>query len=133
MKCVNATKFHRKSVVAQWRDLQFSGPFLEMFFYSCAVHSTSQVNQRLQILSADSQRLFPMRQINFKLPVLHFHTHRSVIPGTPKRAQKTRPIDIPASRKLRSMELERISQNPHLIQLLAVDCHILQVNPEDAR
>jgi hypothetical protein len=32
MKCDNATKFHRKSEVAQWRDLQFRGPLLEMFF-----------------------------------------------------------------------------------------------------
>jgi hypothetical protein len=32
MKCTNATKFHRKSGVAQWRDLQFCGPLLEMFF-----------------------------------------------------------------------------------------------------
>jgi hypothetical protein len=24
MKCANATKFHRKSGVAQWRDLRFS-------------------------------------------------------------------------------------------------------------
>jgi hypothetical protein len=31
-KCTNATKFHRKSGVAQWRDLQFSGRVLEMFF-----------------------------------------------------------------------------------------------------
>jgi hypothetical protein len=31
MKCTNATKFHRKSGVAQWRDLLFYGPFLEMF------------------------------------------------------------------------------------------------------
>jgi hypothetical protein len=28
----NATKFNRKSGGAQPRDLQFSGPFLEMFF-----------------------------------------------------------------------------------------------------
>jgi hypothetical protein len=32
MKCTNATKVNRKSGVAQWRDLQFRGPFLEMFF-----------------------------------------------------------------------------------------------------
>ena len=32
MKCTNATKFHRKSGVAKWRDLQFRGPLLEMFF-----------------------------------------------------------------------------------------------------
>ena len=31
MKCTNATKFHRKSGVAQWRDLRFRGPFLGMF------------------------------------------------------------------------------------------------------
>jgi hypothetical protein len=31
MKCTNATKFHRKSGVAKWRDLQFRGPLLEMF------------------------------------------------------------------------------------------------------
>jgi hypothetical protein len=31
MKCTNATKVHRKSGGAQWRDLQFYGPFLEMF------------------------------------------------------------------------------------------------------
>ena len=28
----NATKLHRKSGVAKWRDLQFSGLALEMFF-----------------------------------------------------------------------------------------------------
>jgi hypothetical protein len=32
MKCINATKFHRKSGGAQWRDLQFCRPLLEMFF-----------------------------------------------------------------------------------------------------
>jgi len=32
MKCISATKFHRKSGGAQWRDLQFCGPLLEMFF-----------------------------------------------------------------------------------------------------
>jgi hypothetical protein len=39
MRSVNATKFHRKSGGEQptcpgvpWRDLQFCGPFLEMFF-----------------------------------------------------------------------------------------------------
>ena len=31
MNCTNAIKFHRKSGVAQWRDLQFYGPFVEMF------------------------------------------------------------------------------------------------------
>jgi hypothetical protein len=30
-KYTNATKVNRKSGVAQWRDLQFNGPFLEMF------------------------------------------------------------------------------------------------------
>jgi hypothetical protein len=32
MKCTNASKFHRKSGVAKWRDLQFGGRFVEMFF-----------------------------------------------------------------------------------------------------
>jgi hypothetical protein len=32
MNCDNATKFHRKSGGAKWRDLQFYGPLLEMFF-----------------------------------------------------------------------------------------------------
>ena len=31
MKCINTTKFHRKSGGAEWSDLQFYGPFLEMF------------------------------------------------------------------------------------------------------
>jgi hypothetical protein len=31
MKCDNATKFNRKSGGAEWRDLQFSRLFLEMF------------------------------------------------------------------------------------------------------
>src|SRR5580698_6153482 len=34
MKCINATKFHRKSGVAQWRDLQFNGPVMEMCFHT---------------------------------------------------------------------------------------------------
>jgi hypothetical protein len=32
MKSISATKFHRKSGVAKWRDLQFSGPLVEMLF-----------------------------------------------------------------------------------------------------
>jgi hypothetical protein len=32
MNCNNATKSNRKSGVAQWRDLQFRGPLVEMFF-----------------------------------------------------------------------------------------------------
>jgi hypothetical protein len=32
MSCINAIKFHRKSGGAKWRDLQFSGPPVEMFF-----------------------------------------------------------------------------------------------------
>jgi hypothetical protein len=32
MKCTNATKFYRKSGGAKWRDLQFNGPPVEMFF-----------------------------------------------------------------------------------------------------
>jgi hypothetical protein len=32
MRSVNATRFHRKSGGAKPRDLQFHGPFLEMFF-----------------------------------------------------------------------------------------------------
>src|ERR1700679_91921 len=32
MKYTSATNFHRKSGVAKWRDLQFSGPLLEVFF-----------------------------------------------------------------------------------------------------
>ena len=32
MMLINATGLHRKSGGAQWRDLRFSGPFLEMFF-----------------------------------------------------------------------------------------------------
>jgi hypothetical protein len=31
MRCSNAAKVHRKSGVAKWRDLQFSGSILEMF------------------------------------------------------------------------------------------------------
>jgi hypothetical protein len=34
MECTNATKFYRKSGGAKWRDLQFYGPLLEMFFDS---------------------------------------------------------------------------------------------------
>jgi hypothetical protein len=32
MKCDSATKFHRKFGGAKWRDLQFNGPLMEMFF-----------------------------------------------------------------------------------------------------
>ena len=32
MQTIKATGLHRKSGGAQWRDLRFSGPFLEMFF-----------------------------------------------------------------------------------------------------
>ena len=32
LKFGNATKFHRKSGIAQWRDLQFNEPLVEMFF-----------------------------------------------------------------------------------------------------
>jgi hypothetical protein len=32
MRLAVPTKFNRKSGVAQWRDLQFSRPLLEMFF-----------------------------------------------------------------------------------------------------
>jgi hypothetical protein len=32
MQTLKATGLHRKSGGAQWRDLRFSGPFLEMFF-----------------------------------------------------------------------------------------------------
>jgi hypothetical protein len=32
MNCDNATKSNRKSGVAQWRDLQFREPLVEMFF-----------------------------------------------------------------------------------------------------
>jgi hypothetical protein len=32
MKYINATKFDRKSGGAQWRDLQFNGPSVEVFF-----------------------------------------------------------------------------------------------------
>ena len=32
MKCDDASKFHRKSGGAKWRDLQFRRPLLEMFF-----------------------------------------------------------------------------------------------------
>jgi hypothetical protein len=32
MQTLNATGLHRKSGGVQWRDLRFSGPFLEMFF-----------------------------------------------------------------------------------------------------
>ena len=31
MKCTNTTKLYRKSGGAQWRDLLFNGPLLEMF------------------------------------------------------------------------------------------------------
>jgi hypothetical protein len=31
MQLINATALDRKSGGAQWRDLRFSGPFLEMF------------------------------------------------------------------------------------------------------
>ena len=31
MMLINATDLDRKSGGAQWRDLRFSGPFLEMF------------------------------------------------------------------------------------------------------
>jgi hypothetical protein len=32
MKLISATNLDRKSGGVQWRDLRFSGPFLEMFF-----------------------------------------------------------------------------------------------------
>jgi hypothetical protein len=32
MNCDDATKFNRKSGLAKWRDLEFSGLILEMFF-----------------------------------------------------------------------------------------------------
>jgi hypothetical protein len=33
MRCTNATNLHRKSGAAQWRDQQFNGSLVEMFFY----------------------------------------------------------------------------------------------------
>ena len=41
---------------------------------------TELSNPWLQVLSADGERLFPVRQINFKLPIFYFHTDRAVIP-----------------------------------------------------
>jgi hypothetical protein len=32
MNCINATNINGKSGAAQWRDLQFSGLAMEMFF-----------------------------------------------------------------------------------------------------
>jgi hypothetical protein len=32
MQIIKATGLHRKPGGAQWRDLRFNGPFLEMFF-----------------------------------------------------------------------------------------------------
>ena len=42
MKCDNATKSNRKSGVAQWRDLQFRGPVLEMFFGTATISRSEQ-------------------------------------------------------------------------------------------
>jgi hypothetical protein len=38
MKCISATKFHRKSGGAKWRDLQFCGPLMEMFSDRCVAY-----------------------------------------------------------------------------------------------
>jgi hypothetical protein len=32
--CIKATNFHRKSGGAEWRDLQFTWPLMEMFLLS---------------------------------------------------------------------------------------------------
>ena len=45
MKMIDATALNRKSGGAQWRDLRFSGPVLEMFFFlsrSEMLHSLTQ-------------------------------------------------------------------------------------------
>jgi hypothetical protein len=38
MKCTDATKFHRKSGVAQWRDLQFPHPTPQISIKAEATH-----------------------------------------------------------------------------------------------
>jgi hypothetical protein len=38
MKCINATKFHRKSGGAKWRDLQFNGLVLGMISMPAYIH-----------------------------------------------------------------------------------------------
>jgi hypothetical protein len=50
MKMINATDLDRKSGGAQWRDLRFSVPFLEMFFLqSVPGFPTSHCWQRLRM------------------------------------------------------------------------------------
>ena len=44
MMLINATALDRKSGGAQWRDLRFSGPFLEMFFDSERVRAVGTTN-----------------------------------------------------------------------------------------
>src|SRR5580658_3054417 len=93
----------------------------------------SCIDQRPQVLIADNERLLPLLQILFKLPVFDFHTDRPVITGIPQRLEKRPPVDIPTSRKSRTMELQWVSQDANLVQPLPVDRYILQVNPEYAR
>ncbi len=90
------------------RDLQFPSTSIEP-------------KQRPQIFRAESKRPFPLFQTPFKLPLLHFHANRSVIPRVRECAQKPRPVDIPPPRQLRGMKLKRISQDAHLIQPLPID------------
>jgi hypothetical protein len=60
MKCINAIKFHRKSGVAEWRDLQFSGLVLEMFFGALRLYG-SLINSQLM--------LHPLQRYAFRLRV----------------------------------------------------------------
>ena len=51
MRSANAINVHRKSGVAEWRDLRFRGPFLEMFF--------DRVVMTLRPTQGDEKRLGP--------------------------------------------------------------------------
>ena len=75
MKCTNAIKFHRKSGGAQWRDLQFCGPLVEMFFYRSEVGL-------LWLVSPDARLIVPLA--HFLGPDFPRHTETPQKNSTPR-------------------------------------------------
>jgi len=62
MKFAEATKFHRKSGGAKWRDLQFSGFVLKMFFDGAQrMHERNQAGQGIG-LNSRRIAIFPALQ-----------------------------------------------------------------------
>jgi hypothetical protein len=92
MKCTDATKFHRKSGVAKWRDLQFSGPPVEMFSTERTCDAARDKTARALFCNRKAHEVHQRPSTSLRFPTLRERTKKPLEAVFHRLGRRRRPM-----------------------------------------